>query len=546
MKQNLGSFVTALLAGTFATAAWGQGIGGQGLGGQGLGGQGLGRVHFETSCTPQAQEKFDRGLAMVHSFFYPDSVQAFADAAAADPQCAIAYWGVAISTRPNPLILPLTATALKNGLEAVEKGKAIGAKSERERDWLEAIGVYYKDYDKVDQTQRGLAYEKAMQTLMQKYPDDPEAAIFYALALNETALHSDKTYGNQLKAGAILEKVMATLPDHPGALHYLIHTYDYPPLAQRGLAAANRYADVAPAAQHAQHMPSHTYSMLGLWEQSVASNTKSRAIAREMAARVWPGAAHPGEPHHLDFAEYALLQMGQEGPAKQLRDDSNAIKKLGFDYFPSYTALAAVPARFALERQAWTEAAVLEPRGSQFPQAEAITYFARALGSGRSGDLVAAERDVNKLKELRAALDNASQSYWATQVEIQMLAASAWIAQAKGEKEMALKLMRSAADLEDNSEKHIAMENRLYPMRELLGDLLLEQQQPGPALTEYETSLVSTPNRLRGLYGAAKAAKAANQPEKAAVYFRKLAEMTKDADADRVEITEAKASLMQQ
>ncbi|HEX7562385.1 MAG TPA: hypothetical protein VF396_03870 [Bradyrhizobium sp.] len=531
MRTSIAMFVTPLLAGTFVTAAWAQG---------------LGNVHFETSCTPQAQEKFDRGLAMVHSFFYPDSVQAFTEAAAADPQCAIAYWGIAISHRPNPMILPLTTAVLKNGLEAVEKGKAIGAKTERERDWLLAIEPYYKDYDKVDQTQRGLAYEKAMEALMQKYPDDPEAAIFYALALNETALHSDKTFANQLKAGAILEKIEAKLPDHPGVLHYLIHTYDYPTLAQRGLDAANRYAEVAPAAQHAQHMPSHTYSMLGMWTQSVASNTKSRAVAQGQAARLWPGAAHPGEPHHLDFMEYALLQMGQERPAKQLRDDSNAIKKLGFEYLASYTALAAVPARFALERQAWNEAAALEPRGSQFPQAEAITHFARAMGSARSGDLAAAERDVDNLKVIRATLENASQSYWASQVEIQMLAASAWIAQAKGEKEAALKLMRAAADLEDDSEKHIAMENRLYPMRELLGDLLLEQQQPGLALTEYETSLVSTPNRLRGLYGAAKAAKAANQPEKATAYFRKLAEMTKDADADRVEISEAKASLMQQ
>jgi len=526
MRPNLGMLVTALLTGTFATAAWAQG---------------LGRVHFETSCTPQAQEKFDRGLAMVHSFFYPDSVQAFTEAAAADPQCAIAYWGIAISHRPNPLILPLTTTVLKNGLEAVEKGKAIGAKTERERDWLMAIEPYYKDYDKVDQTERGLAYEKAMEALMQKYPDDPEAAIFYALALNETALHSDKTFANQLKAGAILEKIEAKLPDHPGVLHYLIHTYDYPTLAQRGLDAANRYAEVAPLAQHAQHMPAHAYSMLGLWTQSVASNTKSRAVAQVQAARLWPGATHPSEPHHLDFMEYALLQMGQEGPAKQLRDESDAIKKLGFEFLGSYTGLAAVPARFALERQAWKEAAALEPRGSKFPQAEAITYFTRAMGSARSGDPAAAERDVGKLKEIRATLENASQSYWATQVEIQILAASAWIAQSKGEKETALKLMRAAADLEDDSEKHIAMENRLYPMRELLGDLLLEQLQPGLALTEYETSLVSTPNRLRGLYGAATAAKAANQPEKAAAYYRKLAEMTKDADADRKEISEARA-----
>jgi tetratricopeptide (TPR) repeat protein len=528
MKQIPGTIVTALLAGTFTTAACAQG---------------LGRVHFETSCTPQAQEKFDRGLALVHSFYYPNSVQAFTEAAAADPQCAIAYWGIAISHRPNPMILPLSETVLKNGLEAVEKGKAIGAKTERERDWLEAIELYYKDYDKIDQTQRGLAYERAMEALAQKYPDDPEAATFYALALNETALHSDKTYAKQLKAGAILEQVVAKLPDHPGALHYLIHTYDYPPLAQRALDAANRYAEVAPASQHAQHMPSHTYSMLGMWTESIASNTKSRVVAQAQAAKLWPGAAHPGEPHHLDFTEYALLQLGQEESARQVRDESNAIKKLGFEYLASSTALAAVPARFALERQAWKEAAALEPRGSQFPQAEAITYFARAMGAARNGDVAAAERDIDGLKELRAALESANQSYWADQTELQMLAASAWVAQAKGDGDRALKLMRAAADLEDNSEKHIAMENRLYPMRELLGDMLLEQQQPGPALQEYETSVVSTPNRLRGLYGAAKAAKDANQPEKAAAYFRRLAELTRDADSDRIEIKEAKASL---
>jgi tetratricopeptide (TPR) repeat protein len=528
MKANTRTFAMAALASAFATAAWAQEFG---------------RVHFQTSCTPQAQEKFDRGLAMVHSFVYPDSVAAFTEAAAADPQCAIAYWGIAISHRPNPLILPLSAAVLKNGLEAVEKGKAIGAKTETERDWLAAIELYYKDYDKVDQTARGLAYAKAMERLVQKYPDDPEAAVFYALALNETALPSDRTYANQLKAGAILEKVLVTHPNHPGALHYLIHSYDYTPLAQRALAAANKYAGIAPAAQHAQHMPAHTYSMLGLWAQSVESNTKSREAAQEQAARLWPGATHPGVPHHLDFMEYALLQMGQEQRAKQVRDDNNAIKKLGFEFFPSYTALAAIPARFALERQMWKEAAALEPRGSQFPQAEAITYFARAIGSARSGDLAAAQQGVDKLKELRAALEKVNQSYWAEQVEIQMLAASAWIAHARGQEEEALKVMRVATDVEDNSEKHIAMENRLYPMRELLGDLLLEQQQPAQALTEYETALQSTPNRLRGLYGAAKAAEAARQPEKAAAYFRQLAELTKDADADRVEIREAKAFL---
>ena len=283
MKANTRTFAMAALASAFATAAWAQEFG---------------RVHFETSCTPQAQEKFDRGLAMVHSFVYPDSVAAFAEAAAADPRCAIAYWGIAISHRPNPLILPLSAAVLKNGFEAVEKGKAISAKTETERDWLAAIELYYKDYDKVDQTARGLAYAKAMERLIQKYPDDPEAAVFYALALNETALPSDRTYANQLKAG--LEKVLVTHPNHPGALHYLIHSYDYTPLAQRALAAANKYAGIAPAAQHAQHMPAHTYSMLGLWAQSVESNTKSREAAQEQAARLLAGgdpsgrAAPPG------------------------------------------------------------------------------------------------------------------------------------------------------------------------------------------------------------------------------------------------------------
>jgi len=505
--------------------------------------QELGRVNFKTSCTPAAQEKFDRGVALVHSFYYPDSVKAFTEATEADPQCAIAYWGIAISHRPNPLVLPLAAAALKNGLEAVQKGKVIPAKTERERDWLAAIEHYYKDYDKIDQTTRGLAYEKAMEQLTQKYPDDVEAAIFYALALNETALPSDKTYAKLLKAAAILEKIGITLPEHPGVLHYTIHSYDYSPLAQRGIAAANKYAKVAPAAPHARHMPAHIYSMVGYWTQSVESNASSLIAAREQAARTWPGAAHPAEPHMLDFTEYALLQMGQDKRAKQVVDENSAIKKLGFEYVVGYTGMTAVPARYALERQAWSEAAALVPRGSQFPQAEANTHFARAMGSARDGNLAAADQEVAKLEELRAALEKANQPYWAEQVEIQILAASAWIAQVKGLKGEALKYMRSAADIEDSSEKHVAMENRLYPMRELLGDLLMAQQQPAQALKEYEASNETTPNRLRGLYGLAKAAESARQVDKARTYFAKLMELTRDADTERAEIREAKAYL---
>jgi tetratricopeptide (TPR) repeat protein len=293
-------------------------------------------------------------------------------------------------------------------------------------------------------------------------------------------------------------------------------------------------------------MPSHIYSMVGYWAESVASNASSLVAAREQAARTWPGASHPAEPHMLDFTQYAFLQLGQDKRAKQIVDESATIKKLGFEYLVGYTGLAAVPARFALERQAWNEATALEPRGSQFPQAEAITYFARAMGSARGGDLAAAEQGIAKLKELRAMLEKANQSYWAEQVEIQMLCVSAWIAQAKGQQAEALKFMRAAADLEDGSEKHVAMENRLYPMRELLGDLLLAQQQPAQALKEYEISNESTPNRLRGLYGTAKAADAAHQPDRAKSYFGKLVELTRNADAERAEIREAKAYVARQ
>ena len=360
------TFTTTLLLGVFATAA---------------AAQELGRVHFETSCTPQAQQKFDRGLAMVHSFVYPDSVAAFTEAAAADPECAIAYWGIAISHRPNPLIMPLTAAVLKNGLEAVEKGKAIGTKTERERDWLAAIELYYKDYDKVDQTTRGLAYEKAMERLMQKYPDDPEAAIFYALALNETALPSDKTYANQLKAGAILEKVAASQPDHPGALHYLIHSYDYPPLAHRALDCCQQIRPDCPGCASCQ---THARAYLFHARAMGAVGRVEYEIARNAPRSKQPdsGRGRFTQPSHTTWILWSTpsCKWGRSSARNRSATTAMPSRSSGSKVWVSYTGLAAVPARFALERQAWNEAAALEPRGSQFPQAEAITYFARAIG----------------------------------------------------------------------------------------------------------------------------------------------------------------------
>ena len=504
----------------------------------------LGRVHFKTSCSPEAQKEFERALAMLHSFFFPETVKAFTAIPTTDPSCAIAYWGIAISQRPNPLVGPFDAATLKRGLEAIEKGESIGPKTQRERDWLAALKEFYKDYDKVDQDTRTRNYAKAMERLAAKYPDDVEAKIFYALALNETFDH--KSMEPLLKAIAILEPIDKKYPDHPGVTHYLIHSYDFPAIAHRGVPAANKYAKIAPSAPHAQHMPSHIYSMVGMWEDSVMSNWRSVLVANEYVAKAKLDGTLGGVPHAYDFMAYAYLQMGQDLKARGLIQDSMAIKKVIGVPLAGATARAAVPARYMLERQDWQGAAQLEPVNTGFPMAEAITYFARAMGGARGGDVAAARADIDKLKEQRAALEKAGQGYWAGQVEIQILGAQAWTAQGEGNKSDALKLMRAAADLEDASEKHVAMENRLYPMRELLADLLLMQGEAAAALKEYEASLANAPMRLRGFYGAAKAAEASGDGKTARAYFEKLARLTRHADGDRPELREAKARLASQ
>jgi len=501
----------------------------------------LGRVHFKTSCSPAAQQEFERALAMLHSFFFPETVKAFMAIPTTDPSCAIAYWGIAISQRPNPLVGPFDAATLKRGLDAIEKGESIGPKTQRERDWLAALKEFYKDYDKVDQDTRTNNYAKAMERLAAKYPDDVEAKIFYALALNETFDH--KSMDPLLKAIAILEPIDKKYPDHPGVTHYLIHSYDFPAIAYRGVPAANKYAKIAPSAPHAQHMPSHIYSMVGMWEDSVTSNWRSVLVANEYVAKAKLDGTLGGVPHAYDFMAYAYLQMGQDVKARSLIQDSMTIKKVIGVPWVGATARAAVPARYMLERQDWQGAAQLEPLNTGFPMAEAITYFARAMGGARGGDIAAARTDIDKLKEQRAALEKAGQGYWAGQVEIQALAAQAWTAQGEGNKSDALKFMRAAADLEDASEKHVAMENRLYPMRELLADMLMAQGEAAAALKEYETSLKNAPMRLRGFYGAAKAAEASGDTKKARDYFEKLAKLTRNGDGDRPELRELKQRL---
>jgi len=501
----------------------------------------LGRVHFKTSCTPEAQKQFERALAMLHSFFFPETVKAFMAIPATDPGCAIAYWGIAISQRPNPLVGPFDSATLKRGLEAIEKGEAIGPKTQRERDWLAALKEFYQDYDKVDQDTRTRNYEKAMERLSGKYPDDVEAKIFHALALNETFDH--KSMEPLLKAVKILEPIDRKYPDHPGVTHYLIHSYDFPAIAKRGVPAANKYAKIAPSAPHAQHMPSHIYSMVGMWEESVISNWRSVAVANEYVTKAKLDGTLGGVPHAYDFMAYAYLQLGQDLKARGLIQDALSIKKVIGVPLAGATARAAVPARYMLERQDWAGAAQLQPLGTGYPMAEAITHFARAMGAARSGDTAAAQADIEKLKEQRAALEKAGQGYWAGQVEIQILGAQAWTAQGQGNKADALKFMREAADLEDASEKHVAMENRLYPMRELLADLLMAHGEAAAALTQYETSLKNAPMRLRGFYGVAKAAEVSGDAKKAREYFEKLARLTRNADGDRPELREARQRL---
>jgi tetratricopeptide (TPR) repeat protein len=503
----------------------------------------VGRVHFPVSCSPAAQAEFDRALAMLHSFWFPQATVAFTAVTRTDPDCAMGHWGIAMSQRGNPLVGAPAAAAVKAGWAALEKATALGPRTPRERDYVAAMTVYYKDPDTVDHTARVLAYEAAMADVHARHPADPEAATLYALALNEAilVLPPDKTYTRHQIAARLLEAVLARHPDHPGALHYLIHSYDFPALATRGLPAARRYEAVASSAPHALHMPSHIFSMLGMWEESIRSNRAALGVAKSYV-------------HAVDFAVYAHLQLAQDDAARVLVNEAVALLRTQApvaELTPTagvlavHTAFAALPARYAIERGAWADAAALPVRPST-PAAEAVTHFARAMGAVRSGNAATARPELERLEVLRETLIRSRQEYWAEQVEIQRLAAAAWVAYAEGRGAEALRLMRAAADREDASEKHVAMENRLWPMRELLGELLLELKQPAQALPEFEASLQVARNRLRALYGVARAAELSGNRPQAREYYRLLLALTARVDAaDRTELRQARAFLAQ-
>jgi len=493
----------------------------------------LGKVSFPTSCNPKVQAQFERAVAMLHSFWYSAGERAFRDVLKDDPSCAIADWGIAAIQMSNPLAgQGASPKGAEVAQQAIDEARRIGLKTDRERDYVDAVAAYYKEFNTRSERERQVARAQAYEALAQKYPGDDEAQIFAALYVAGTQTQSDQTYAAYLKAAAVLEEQFKKHPDHPGVAHYLIHSYDAPPIANKGLTAARRYATIAPAAPHALHMPSHIFTRTGDWAESAQTNKRSRDVA--IAGN------EPDEAYHAsDYMVYAYLQLARDGEARRSIDAAMKVEGASPRFVAPY-AMASMPARYVFERRAWSEAANLKPIGSTYPFVEAITYFARSVGEARSGDLAAARKDAAQLETLHKALLDAKNTYWATEVEVQRLAAAAWIALGEGKTDEAVNFMRAAADLEDKNEKHIVTPARLIPARELLGDMLLETKQPSLALAEFEASQQREPNRYRSYVGAAKAAELSGNREKAASYYQKLLALAKDADTPRPELVSAK------
>ena len=505
--------------------------------------QKLGTVRFATSCSAAAQSSVTRAVALTHSFAFPQAVDGFNAALTADPKCAIAYWGLALSAWGNPFAAGIKPTAqLQRGLDATRRGRAIDARTDRELGYLLAAAQLFDNFHAIDQRTRVLAYRDAMARLSARYPDDSEASIFYALALAFSADPADKTYANQLSAGAILEKLEASQPDHPGLAHYIIHSYDVPALAPRALDAARRYAKIAPSAPHALHMPSHTFTRVGDWQASINTNIASAAAARREGSTA-------EELHASDYLMYAYLQAGQDRAAQRLlkalpdiaaRFDPN---RLGAGAPPAagYFAIAALSARYALERGDWKAATRLEVQQTPFPYTDAITYFARALGGARVGETEVSKSAIAALLQIRDQLAQQNEHYWSEQVEIQQRVASAWLALAEGRSDDALLGMRAAAEREDATEKSAITPGPIAPARELLGELLLELHEPAQAVSEFEKTLRSEPNRFRSVAGAARAAAAAGDRAASQRYYRRLVLIGTRADQPgRPELADAR------
>lgn len=518
-----------------------------------------GTVRFPVTCRDEVRDEFQTAVALLHSFFYEEARRRFTEIARRDPECAMAHWGVAM-TWYHPLWAPPSPEDLRRGAEAALAAKRIGARSDLERGFIDAMDAYYRTDEldpeggPVEQSchgprahgARALAFRAALERLAREHSEELEAQVFFALALLATAPPTDATYANQRAAGALLEPLFERHPDHPGIAHYLIHAYDYPSLAERALPAARRYAEIAPWVPHALHMPSHVYTRLGLWAESIASNLASSAAARAYAAQWHGGASIMDDLHALDYLVFAYLQTAREADAGAIVEHVRAIRRFHpeRDFAIAY-AVGAIPARWTLERRRWADAAGLDLRHAEllgaFPFAEAHVEFARAVGAARSGDVEAARRSVARLGALRTRLDEPKFRWWMDQVEIQRLAASGWLARAEKDAAGAERSLRAAADLEGRAGTHPVTPGQILPAREQLGDLLFELDRPAEAFAEYEASLRAFPNRLNGHLGAARAAARAGKREAAREHYARFVALAREGDTRKEELAEAEA-----
>jgi len=509
-------------------------------------GEDLGEVHFPTSCRAEVEADFTRAVALLHSFGYEESRRAFEAAAEKDPACGMAYWGIAM-TYYHPVWSAPNPAELGAGRAAAEKAAALGGATERERAYIDAINVFYRDSENLPHAARATAYEESILDVSRRFPDDHEATIFYALLL--CAPSSDPAFVRQKKGAAILNGLLPVEPRHPGITHYMIHAFDYPPLASEALPAARSYAKIAPASPHALHMPSHIFTRLGLWQESIASNIASADAARRLAAERHPGAFSFDAMHALDYLEYAYLQIGDDAKARAVFDEAVAASKFDEAQFAAGYGLLAIPARWTLERRDWKGAADLRLPAAELPwdrysYAPATTYFAQAVGAARSGQLDRARAALGKLKDVQVALASAPPpGYdWPSEVEAMRLAAAAWIAYGEGRKDEAVLLARAGADLEDKTGKHPVTPGSVLPARELLADLLLAEGRPADALREYEVSLREAPARFNSLVGAARAAEQAKEVQRAREYWQQLLAQSV-AGSKRPEIAEARRAI---
>jgi hypothetical protein len=511
-------------------------------------GEKLGAVHFASTCSAPAQKDINRGVALLHSFQFSRAVEGFNAALKDDPACAIAYWGIALSDWSNPFAPGLEDQGqLQLGRQSADRGKALHARTARERAYIVAVGKLYDDFERTPQRSRLRGYRDAMAAVAAGYPQDLEAQVFYALALVVAEDPDDKSYADRIRAGAILEALFEQEPTHPGLAHYIIHAYDVPPLAGRAVGAARRYAQIAPDAPHALHMPSHTFTRLGYWQDSIDSNVAAAAAAQRQSQTA-------EELHASDYEAYAYLQTAQDAAAARIvkslpqiaaRFDPQAVLLGAGPPAAGYFALAAIPARYALERGDWQQAEQLTPRETPFAYTDAMTWFARGLGAARLAHAAASNESAAALQKIYDRLAQAHEPYWARQVQIQQLAVSAWAALAAGDAHQALQRLRSAAELEDGTEKSVLTPGPLAPARELLGEMLLQLNEPGQALAQFEATLTQEPRRFRSLYGAAHAAQLSGRAEASQEYFQQLLQVCARADQPgRPELQEAQRAIL--